>query len=85
MPDHTPNQKKIIRRYYENADAIGHQRLSELTTEIYLAEGKKAERLWKQVATALAKVDLSQQRIDHLLAQRDPKLLAELVRELGAR
>jgi len=85
MADYTPHQKKIIKRYYDNAESIGYQRLSELTTEIYLAEGKKLDQLWKQVATALKKVNLSQQRIDHLLEKRDPKLLGELVQELGNR
>ena len=31
---------KIIKNYYENRDAISLQRLSELVTELYLAEGQ---------------------------------------------
>ena len=54
MADHTPYQKKIIKRYYDNFDAIQHQRLSEMITELYLAEGKKRDRLWTQMAQALA-------------------------------
>lgn len=85
MADYTPHQKKIIKRYYDNSDAIAYQRLAELTTEIYLAEGKKLDRLWGQVEKAMEKVGLSQGRIDHIMAKRDPKILAELVKELGAR
>lgn len=85
MADHTPYQKKIIRRYYDKLDDIAFTRLQELTSEIYLAEGKKVEKLWKQVEGNLAKLKLSQQRIDHLLGQRDPKLLAELVKEMADR
>lgn len=85
MSDYTPYQKKIIKRYYDNAEAIGYQRISELTTEIFLAEGKKLDKLWKQVETALKKVNLSQQRIDHIMEKRDPKLLGQLVQELGNR
>ena len=49
MPDFSPYQKKIIDRYYQNFDAIKHQQLSELASEIYLAEGeKKKDRLWKR-------------------------------------
>ncbi len=85
MADHTPYQKKIIKRHYDNAEAIGGQRLAELTSEIYLAEGKALDRLWKQVETALAKVNLPKSRIDRLLAQRDVTMLAEAVKELEAR
>ena len=42
MADHTPYQRKIIERYYKNFDAITFQRLSELATDLYLAEGKVA-------------------------------------------
>ncbi len=41
MADHTPYQRKIIERYYKNFDAIKCQRLAELATDLYLAEGKK--------------------------------------------
>jgi len=33
-------QQKIIKNYYNNVEAISLQRLSELVTELYLAEGK---------------------------------------------
>ena len=33
-------QQKIIKNYYDNREAISLQRLSELVTELYLAEGK---------------------------------------------
>ena len=42
MADYSPYQQKIIKRYYRNYDAIKLQRLSELTTELYLAEGRSA-------------------------------------------
>lgn len=82
MADYSPHQKKIIKRYYDNAESIGYQRLAELASEIYLAEGKKLDRLWKQVEKDLAKVKVPPARIEHILSKRDPKLLAELIREL---
>lgn len=85
MSDYSPHQKKIIKRYYQNQEQIGYQRLGELAGEIYLAEGKKLDRLWGQVESALEKVGLSQQRIQHVLSKRDPKILAELVKELTGR
>lgn len=82
MADHSPYQKKIINRYYQNFDAIKFQRLSELVGEIYLAEGKSRDRLWKQVGEALAKLEFPASRIEHLLKQRDPSLLAGVLKEL---
>ena len=75
MADFSPHQQKIIKRYYRNFDAIKHQRLSELTTELYLAEGKKSERLWKQVADTLTALEFPASRIEHLLQKKDPALL----------
>ena len=80
--DFSAHQQKIIKRYYNNYDAIQSQRLAELVTELYLAEGKKRERLWTQVATLLAKLEFPQARIDHLLQRRDPALLPGILQEL---
>jgi hypothetical protein len=83
MPDHTPYQQKIIKRYYQNLGEIKHQRLSELATELYLAEGKKRDRLWGQVEQALRKLEFPDSRIAHLLEKRDPALLVGVLKELG--
>lgn len=85
MADFSPYQQKIIKRYYNNFDAIQSQRLAELVTELYLAEGKKRERLWKQAAESLAKLEFPASRIEHLLAKRDPALLAGVLQELQAK
>jgi hypothetical protein len=83
MTDYTPYQQKIIKRYYDNQDTIQRQRLAELVGELYLAEGKKKQRLWTAAAAAMQKLGVPQSRIDHLLKQGNPALLAELVKELG--
>jgi hypothetical protein len=85
MADHTPHQKKIIKRYYDNFDAIQSQRLSEMVTELYLADGKKRDRLWVRVAEALGKLDFPPARIEHLLQKRDPALLPGILQELSER
>ena len=82
MTDHTPYQKKIIQRYYEHQPALLLQRLGNLVTDLYLAEGKKRERLWKSAAEAMQKLSVPQPRIDHVLAKADPALLALVVKEL---
>jgi len=78
-------QQKIIKNYYENRDAISLQRLSELVTELYLAEGKARERQWKYLEGVLAKLNLPPDRIEHLRKKDDPKLLVKLVEELMAK
>jgi hypothetical protein len=80
--DYTPYQQKIIKRYYNNQDTLLRQRLAELVTELYLAEGKKTKRLWEQAATCMQKLGVPQSRVDHLLKQANPALVAEVVKEL---
>jgi hypothetical protein len=82
MTDYTPYQQKIIKRYYDNQDTIQHQRLAELVSELYLAEGKKRQRAWEAAAVAMQKLGVPQPRIDHLLQQQNPALVAEVVKEL---
>ena len=82
MADYSPYQQKIIKRYYRNYDAIKVQRLSELATELYLAEGKKRDRLWKQVEESLRKLEFPESRIAHLLEKRDPALIVGILKEL---
>ena len=83
MEDFSRGQQKIIKRHYANAEGIGLQRLGELITDLYLAEGKKAERLWVQVEAALAKLEIPESQKSHLLAQRDLTALANLLTTLS--
>jgi acetylornithine deacetylase/succinyl-diaminopimelate desuccinylase-like protein len=80
--DYTPYQEKIIKRYYQNMSVIQRQRLAELVSELYLSEGRKRAGVWKKIAGALEKLGYSQARIDHLIKQDNPALVAELVKEL---
>ena len=83
--NYSKHQQKIIKNYYENRDSISLQRLSELVTELYLAEGKARERTWKYLDSVLPKLGLPKDRIEHLRKKDDPKLLANLVEELMAK
>jgi soluble P-type ATPase len=82
MDDYTKHQQKIIKRYYENIDQISLQRLSELVADLYLASGKKRDKLWESAAACMKKLGLPQQRIDLVLDKKDPEMLARLVKEL---
>jgi hypothetical protein len=80
--DYTPHQQKIIKRYYDNQDTLMAERLAELVGELYLSQGKKRQRAWANAATAMQKLGVPQARIDHLVKQDDPALVAEVVKEL---
>jgi RNA polymerase-interacting CarD/CdnL/TRCF family regulator len=82
MSDFTPYQQKVIKRYYNNQETLQLQRLAELVSELYLAEGKKKQRAWESAASAMQKLGVPQSRIDHLLKTGNPALVAEVVKEL---
>ena len=79
MDDYTRHQQKIIKNYYDNRENIALQRVQELVTELYLAEGKKREKVWDQIAGHLQKMGTPPDRIAHLRAQDKPELVASLV------
>ena len=82
MADFTPYQQKIIKRYYNNQDTIQLQRLAELVGELYLAEGKKKQKVWESVAGCMEKLGVPKARVAHLVVQQNPALIAEVVKEL---
>ena len=82
MPERSRYQQQVIKNYYKHQDAILLERLSDLVSKLYLAEGKARTRLWKNATDALTKLELPSSRIEHLLKQDDPALLASVVREL---
>lgn len=82
MDNFSPHQQKIIKRYYDNQETILLQRLSEMVTDLFLAEGKKRGQVWKRIVTALEKLKVPADRIAHVQKQDDAKLLAKLVQEL---
>lgn len=82
LDDYSRHQQGIIKRYYKAFDSIQSQRLADLVTDLYLAEGKKKDKLWASAGEVMKKLEVPQQRIEHLLAQKDVTLLAKLVKEL---
>ena len=83
--NYTANQQKIIKRYYDNISDIKHERLAELVGELYLAEGKKKEKVWQTTGETMAKLGVPAARVEHLLKQRKPELIAELVKEMAGK
>jgi hypothetical protein len=85
MAERSKYQQKIIKNYYNNQGAIGLQRLSELVTELYLAEGKARAKQWTYIVSALEKLKVPKTQIEHLQKKDDPALVAKLVQELMAK
>jgi hypothetical protein len=72
-------QKGIVNRYYEHHDTILITRLSEIVSELYLAEGKAAEKHWARAEKALAASKMQPAKFEGILKKRDVVKLAELV------
>lgn len=84
MAGHNSYQQGIINRYYEHRDTIALQKLSEIVSDLYLAEGGSAQKLWKNAAAALEKVvDKDDPRAKKIIASRDLSALARLIGELS--
>ena len=81
--EHTPYQTQIIKRYYNNRDSIMAQKLSELTTELYLAEGKKRQQVWKRISAALSQLGVTPDKIEQMVNTDNPVQLAEFVKKLS--
>lgn len=85
MVERTKYQQNIIKRYYENHDAILTQRLGEQITELYLAQGKARGKVWTKVVGTLEKLKIPKTRIDHLQKADNPSLVAKLLEEILAK
>ncbi|NIP84307.1 MAG: hypothetical protein GTO03_01585 [Planctomycetales bacterium] len=85
MKNRSAYQQRVIKDYYQNRPAIALQRLGELVTELYLAEGKRRDKVWERIAAALENLGLKQERIEHLRRQDKPEVLARVVEECMAR
>ncbi len=82
MAKRSPYQDRIIRRYYQNQDQILLQRLGDLVTDLYLAEGKGRVRLGKRTMELLEKLKIPHDRIQHVCQSDNPALVAEVLKEL---
>jgi hypothetical protein len=82
VPDYTDYQKKVIRRYYDNREAIDSQKLSELVTNLFLAEGKKRGKLWETAEEMMRRLKVPESRIAHVVKSADPAILAAVVEDL---
>jgi hypothetical protein len=80
--DYSAYQQKVIKRYYDNREQIDQQKLSELATELYLASGKKLEKLWASAEDTMRRMKVPDSRIAHVVSKKDPALVAEVVKDV---
>jgi hypothetical protein len=80
------HQQKIVKRYYNNLDAISLAKLSELVSDLAVCpptDEKKAVKLWERVGLALAKTDADPVAVKKIIDGKSVKGLAELVGKLA--
>ena len=82
MAEHTPHQRKIIARYYDHRDEIVLTRLSEIVTELSLAEtDRKRDQLWTRAAKAMKTLKVREPVAEQIISSRDAEVLARNVRD----
>lgn len=82
-------QQGIVNRFYLHRGSILITRLGELVSDLALAEGKKADTLWKRAGETLRKLEteppIPEKRIAEIVESRDVSALARFVGELHAK
>ena len=80
---HSPHQKGIIKRYYENKEDISTQKLGEVVSDLYLETNPtRVKTLWASAESALLKLGANPARVQKIVAERNLQTLAKLVEEL---
>jgi hypothetical protein len=84
--EYTAYQKDVISNYYNNLSSIALGKLSELVSELFLADtdAKKA-RLWERAQKAMVNLKIPPAIIDHIMTKKDVKILAKNLNEWLAR
>jgi intergrase/recombinase len=76
--DYSQYQKAVISNYYDNLDTIMLQKLSELVTELYLADtDARRDRLWQKAHRAMVKLKVPPAIIEHIMGKKDVEILAK--------
>jgi len=75
--EYSQYQKSVISGYYKNLDTIMLRKLSELVTELYLADTKaRQDRLWDRAHKAMVKLKIRPATIAHIMDKKDVQILA---------
>jgi hypothetical protein len=78
MAEYSSYQKDVISRYYKNLDTLMLQKLSELVTDLYLAETPaKADKLWQRAHKAMQNLKIPPAIINHIMQKKSVEILAK--------
>jgi hypothetical protein len=84
--EYSQYQKDVISNYYRNLDAIALQKLSELVSELYLADtDAKRDRLWQRANKAMLNLKIPPDIIRHIMKKKDVSVLAKNLNDWLAR
>ena len=80
--EYTDYQRNAISNYYKNVDTIMLGKLSDMVSELYLADTEtKAKRLWQRVEKAMVQLKIPDGIIKHIMEKKDVKILAKNIQE----
>ncbi len=75
-------QNKIIANYYGNLNVIMLQRLSELVTELYLADKPaKKKQLWERAHKSMVNLKIPPALIEHIMQKQSVEILAKNIQD----
>jgi len=75
-------QNKLIADYYDNLDTIMLRKLSELVTELYLAETKaKKDKLWQRAHKAMLNLKVPPAILEHIMQKQSVVILAKNLKD----
>jgi hypothetical protein len=84
--EYSQYQKDVISNYYGNLDAIMLAKLSELVSDLFLADTEtKRERLWQRAHKAMLNLKIPPDIITHIMAKKDVQILAKNLNDWLAR
>ena len=75
--EYSAYQSEVISRYYSNMNVIMLQKLSELVSELYLADDAKKEKLWQRVQKAMSNLKVKEGLARHIMEKKDVEILAK--------
>ena len=84
--EYSQYQKTVISGYYNNLDTIMLGKLSELVSELYLADTQaKRDRLWDRAHKAMLNLKIPPTIVDHIMQKKDVQVLAKNLQDWLAR
>ena len=80
--EYSAYQKDVISNYYNNISAISLGKLSELVSELYLADNDtKRDKLWERAQKAMVNLKIPPAIVSHIMTKKDVKILAKNLNE----